>query len=114
VKPDIFVLIPLVVLGLTAIPAAAENAGVIMPMDSKASLPSYRGKGTINSVDAKAGRINLSHGPIPGLGWAAMTMDFDVRDKDSLSKLKPGQKVTFELIEVRKGNYVIGEIELVK
>jgi Cu/Ag efflux protein CusF len=43
-----------------------------------------------------------------------MTMDFDVQDKDSLTKLKPGQKVTFKLIEARKGKYVISEITVVK
>jgi Cu/Ag efflux protein CusF len=100
-------------LALTALPAAAENR-MIMPMDSKAVTESYPGKGTINSVDAKVGKINLSHEPIASLDWPAMTMDFDVQDKAMLSKLKVGQKVTFTLIEIRKGKYVISEIALIK
>ena len=87
---------------------------MIMPMDGKAVTESHQGKGTINSVDAKAGKINLSHEPIPSLDWPGMTMDFDVQDKGSLTKLKPGQKVTFKLIEARKGKYVISEITVVK
>src|ERR1700693_3335008 len=94
---------PLALLALTAIPAAAEDSRMIMPMDGKAVEESHQGKGTINSVDAKAGKINLTHGPIASLDWPGMTMDFDVQDKDSLTNLKPGQKVAFKLIEVRKG-----------
>jgi Cu(I)/Ag(I) efflux system periplasmic protein CusF len=114
VKHNTFYLIPLVLLALTAIPAVAEDTNIIMPMDGKASAQSYQGLGTINSVDVKAGKINLSHGPIPSLGWKAMTMNFEVQDKALLANLKKGQKVTFNLIEVRKGRYVISEITMAK
>ena len=107
-------LIFLALLALTAIPAAAEDTNIIMPMDGKAPTESYQGKGTINSVDAKAGKVNLSHGPIASLGWPGMTMDFEVQDRASLTHLKRGQKVEFKLIEVRKGKYVISEIAVVK
>jgi len=40
-----------------------------------------------------------------------MTMDFQVRDKASLAKLKPGQKIEFELVEEKKGSYVISRIK---
>jgi Cu/Ag efflux protein CusF len=43
-----------------------------------------------------------------------MTMDFDVRDKASLTDLKAGQKVGFTLVEVRKGKFVISEISVLK
>jgi Cu(I)/Ag(I) efflux system membrane fusion protein len=114
VKRNTFVLIPLTLLALTALPAVAEDMPMIMPMDGKAVTESHQGKGTINSVDAKAGKINLTHGPIASLDWPGMTMDFDVQDKASLTNLKPGQKVMFKLIEARKGKYVISEIAVVK
>jgi Cu(I)/Ag(I) efflux system protein CusF len=114
VKHNTFILIPLALLALTALPAAAEDMPMIMPMDGKAVTESHQGKGTINSVDAKAGKINLTHGPIASLDWPGMTMDFDVQDKAKLAKLKAGQKVTFTLIEIRKGKYVISEIAVVK
>jgi Cu/Ag efflux protein CusF len=41
-------------------------------------------------------------------------MDFDVQDKALLTNLKPGQKVTFKLVEPRKGKYVISEIAVIK
>jgi Cu(I)/Ag(I) efflux system protein CusF len=109
------ILIPLTLFAFTAIPATAEmNMPMGMHMDSKAHAQSHEGLGKINSIDAKAGKINLSHEPIVSLDWPEMTMDFLVQDKASLTNLKPGQKVTFKLIEGRPGKYVISEITAVK
>lgn len=71
----------------------------------------HKGQGTVSSVDAKAGSVKLAHGPIPSLNWPAMAMDFRVRDKASLAALKPGQKIEFELVEEKKGRYVISRIK---
>ena len=114
VKYTKFVLIASALLGLTALPASAGDEHLIVPMDGKAVAEIHHGKGTINSVDAKTGKINLSHEQIPSLHWAAMTMDFEVQDKALLNKLKKGQKVSFSLIEVSKGKYVINAITVVK
>lgn len=113
-KFDNFVLIALALLTVTPLPASAVDEHVIVPMDGKAVADSHHGKGMINSVDAKAGKINMSHEQIPSLHWAAMTMDFEVQDKAILNKLKKGQKVSFSLVEVSKGKYVISEITVVK
>jgi len=69
----------------------------------------HKGNGTINKIDSTAGKINLTHGPIKSLGWAGMTMDFLVADKSVLTKLSPGQRVTFD-IEKREGRYLITHI----
>ena len=109
------ILIPLTIFSLTALPAVADmNMPMGMPMDSQANLQSHDGKGKINSVDAKAGKINLTHEPIASLGWSAMTMDFTVLNKSILNNLKPGQEVTFKLVEAHKGQYVISGIAVVK
>jgi Cu/Ag efflux protein CusF len=70
----------------------------------------HKGQGTVNRVDANAGKINMTHGPIPSLKWPGMTMDFTVKDKQALAALKAGQKVEFKLSEQSKGQYVITEI----
>jgi Cu(I)/Ag(I) efflux system periplasmic protein CusF len=114
VKHNRIYLIPVALLALTAIPAAAEDTNIIMPMDGRTPTQSYQGLGTINSVNVKAGKVNLSHGPIPSLGWKAMTMNYEVQDKDLLANLKKGQKVAFTLVEARKGQYVISDITVVK
>lgn len=113
-KRNILFLMPLALLALTAIPAVADDKPMIMPMDGKAVTETHQGKGKINSVDAKAGKINITHGPIASLGWDGMTMDFGVQDKALLANLKAGQNVTFTLIEIRKGKYVISKISAVK
>lgn len=76
----------------------------------QAESQAYKGEGAVNSVDVKAGKVNLTHGPIAGLNWPGMTMDFAVKDKQVLTRLKPGQKVEFKVSEQSKGQYVITEI----
>ena len=74
----------------------------------------HKGQGTVNRVDANAGKVNLTHGPISSLKWPGMTMDFAVKDKQGLAKLKAGQKVEFKVAEQGKGQYVITEIAPVR
>ena len=99
---------------LAASSAVAEDKPMNMPMDGKPTNEIHNGKGKINSVNAKAGKVNITHEPIASLGWDGMTMDFDVQDKSKLAQLKAGQKVMFTLTEIRKGKYVISEITVVK
>lgn len=104
------ILIPLTLFALSALtvqPVLAEGT-------QSSQTVTHQGWGTVNSVDVKSGKINLNHEPIQSLDWPGMTMDFDVQDKTALSKLKPGQKVTFKLIEARRGKYVISQISAVK
>ena len=75
-----------------------------------AEAEAHKGQGTVNRVDASAGKINLTHGPIPSLKWPGMTMDFAVKNKQGLAKLKAGQKVEFKVAEQSKGQYAITEI----
>ena len=106
--------ISMIFLALAALPAAADmDMPMGMHMDSHAQAQGHDGKGKINSIDAKAGKINLTHEPIASLDWPEMTMDFTVQDKASLSGLKAGQKVAFKLIETRPGKYVISEIKAI-
>jgi Cu/Ag efflux protein CusF len=114
VKYDTQVLIVFALFALTALPAAADETRMDMPMDGKIITEIHQGKGKINSVNIKAGKLNITHGPIASLDWPGMTMDFEVQDKAKLAKLKAGQKVAFTLIETSKGKYVISEITVVK
>jgi Cu(I)/Ag(I) efflux system membrane fusion protein len=104
------ILIPLTLFALSTLivqPVLAEGT-------QSSQATTHQGRGTVNSVDVKSGKINLNHEPIQSLDWPGMTMDFDVQDKAALSKLKPGQKVAFSLIEARRGKYVISQISAVK
>lgn len=75
-----------------------------------ATAQEYKGKGLVNSVDMKTGKLNLNMDAVPDLNWPPMTMDFSVNDKNALKNLKPEQKVEFNFIEKGKGQYVITKI----
>lgn len=51
--------------------------------------------GTVESVDAAAGKITIAHGPVEALKWPAMTMAFKATP-EQVASVKSGQKVEFE------------------
>lgn len=96
---------------VSLLPLGAQAMGS-KPAESPKASPAqvHTGQGTLNRIDPSTGRVNITHGPIPSLGWSAMTMDFQVKDKAQLSKLKAGQKVSFELLKGSDGQYLITRI----
>ena len=76
-------------------------------IDSEASLRAsgarmegatlHRGTGTVLSLDAASGYVELEHEPIASLGWPAMSMGFRVADRSQLAHLHAGERVEFEL-----------------
>jgi Cu(I)/Ag(I) efflux system membrane fusion protein len=69
------------------------------------------GNGVTEAVDAETRRVRISHGPIEALGWAAMTMEFDVLPGADLESINIGQSVHFSLIPSAVGDYVIDIIQ---
>ncbi len=67
--------------------------------------------GVINSVDATARSVNLTHEPIPDIGWPAMTMDLGLSDRADLTGIEAGSGVSFTLEKGPDGIYRIGTIE---
>lgn len=82
-----------------------DHAATRAPGASKEQL--HRAHGLVNKVDFQGGTVNLTHGPIKSLGWSGMTMDFKVRDKAILSKIKAGQEVDFDVVKEGSGQYFI-------
>ena len=70
-----------------------------------------RATGTVNGVDAAKHTINLSHQPIPALGWPAMTMDFQVSPSVDLSRIKPGTRVNFSIEKNQSGMYEVQSVQ---
>jgi Cu/Ag efflux protein CusF len=76
--------------------AAAGGGMPGMPnMQQSGQRPEHIATGTINSVDAAAGRVNITHGPIASASWPGMTMTFKLADTAAGRDLKPGQRVEF-------------------
>lgn len=67
--------------------------------------------GKVNAVDAGKRTINLTHGPIPALGWSAMTMDFGVASGVDLTVVKPGDAVAFTVGKDAGGVYQIDTLK---
>ena len=79
---------------------AAEHAAMAAPPKAAADAMTQTAKtasasGTVESVDAGAGKITLAHGPIDALGWPAMTMGFKATP-EQIASVQPGQSVRFE------------------
>lgn len=51
--------------------------------------------GIVRKVDAAAGKVTLSHGPLTNLKMSAMTMAFRVANPAWLDQLKAGDKIRF-------------------
>jgi len=92
-----------------ATPASAATASA--PDAPAAKAASHQAVGTVDSVDAKAGTVSLSHGPIASLKWPAMTMEFKAANASLLDALKPGTKVTVEFVERQPGEWVITSVK---
>jgi Cu(I)/Ag(I) efflux system periplasmic protein CusF len=72
------------------------------------------GTGTVNSVDPAQHKVNLSHNPIPEIGWPAMTMEFPVKPSLDLKTIKPGTHVNFTIEQQPGGMYEIQAISPAK
>ena len=110
------------IMGLTAAFAqAGEMKGMDMKgMDMKDMSPSgmakdakgskHTAKGTVKSVDSKAGTVMLDHEPVKSMNWPAMSMSFKVPDKVLMDKLARGKKVEVEF-EQRGKDYVVTSVK---
>lgn len=82
----------------TAAPSAADmqmSEAEHKQMAGNAAATMAMATGTVESVDAGAGKITIAHGPVEALKWPAMTMAFEASPQQ-LASAKPGQKVEFE------------------
>jgi Cu(I)/Ag(I) efflux system membrane fusion protein len=92
---------------LTRLESSAAPANPAGPQSS-----GHTGRGKVRAIDAAKSRIELEHGPIPGMNWPAMTMGFVVSNKSALGNVKHGDQVEFTVrTEPNKdGDYVIDSI----
>jgi Cu/Ag efflux protein CusF len=90
-------------------PAAHRQHAGEMPMAHGADNDAH-GTGTVNSVDSGQHKVNMSHAPIPEIGWPAMTIEFPVASSVDLKAIKPGMSVKFTIEQQPGGMYEIKSI----
>ena len=100
-------------LGITSAAQAQMHNHGAAPAQKAAEM-SAASTGKVNRVEAGKKVINLTHGPIPALGWPAMTMDFGVAPTVDLSAVKVGDTVAFTVGKDAKGMYLIDSLKPAK
>ena len=97
----------------TAAPAVSEPARSLRRDQMQMSHEGHNdahGTGTVNAVDPAQHKVNVSHAPIPEIGWPAMTMEFPVAPSVDLTAIKPGTRVNFTIEQQPGGMYEIRAI----
>ncbi len=69
------------------------------------------GVGVVHELDADKRMVNLTHEPMPELGWPTMTMDLAVTKRVDLSEVKAGDKVKFKVKLGLDNKYRITDLE---
>ena len=82
-------------------------AALFVSTAQDASADAISGTGTVNAVMPAEKKINLTHDPIPALGWPGMTMDFRLADTAVLEGIDVGDTVEFTLRKTPDGMYEI-------
>ena len=100
------------------IDSEASMAGSIQRLDSTAMMADggtdkvVFANGIVQAIDTETRRIRVSHSPIEDLGWAAMTMEFDVLPGVGLDSIQIGQNIRFELHASEVGDYEINILHM--
>jgi len=76
-------------------PSPASDSGMQMKTDAVATKASATG--IVKVVDAAAGKITISHGPVAAVNWPAMTMAFKATPTQ-IAATHVGQEVDFEFV----------------
>jgi Cu/Ag efflux protein CusF len=93
---------PIFIVGALALALALSACGGSGPIaqnsqgtsGANAATASYSATGTVTAVAAD--HVTISHGPVEGLGWPAMTMTFQAGDPAMLQGIGVGDRVTFQ------------------
>ena len=98
--------------GGMAHPATAEQdmSQHQVAMQPDPGRKTHQSQGLLKAINAKAGKVQIAHEAIPGLGWPPMTMWFALHDPLP-QDLKVGDAVRFELAQEKNGQWVIVKIE---
>jgi len=77
-------------------PAKPAASNDMAGMDMTGAAKTGTGSGKITALDKAGGTVTIDHGPIPAVGWPAMTMGFRA-DPKLLEGVAVGDSVDFTL-----------------
>ncbi|NIJ35145.1 copper-binding protein [Sphingomonas oligoaromativorans] len=76
---------------------ASAQAMKDMPGILNTAMKTGKGVGVVTALDSKAAKVTIKHGPIPAVGWPAMTMTFKSTPPALLRNVHVGQAVAFDM-----------------
>jgi Cu(I)/Ag(I) efflux system protein CusF len=76
--------------------AHADDMAGMKGMSSTPAAKTGKGTGVIKAIDPSGGTVTIQHGPIPAVGWPAMTMTFKATPVALLHGLKVGEHIGFD------------------
>jgi len=88
---------------------AALASGLLLSLSALAQSVD----GTVEKVDAEAGKVTLRHGEIKSIDMPPMKMAYRVADPKWLQTLQVGDKVKFDAAKVN-GQFTVTAITVVK
>ena len=97
----------------TAAPAQTTDHGAHHAAASAPAAAADMTEGEVRKVDKAAGKVTIKHGAIPKFDMPPMTMAYRVKDKAMLERLKPGDKIKFDVDGVG-GEFTVLRLEKVK
>ncbi len=80
-----------------------------MAMDETMIEGAVHAEAVVNSFGD--GTVNVSHGPIPEIGWPAMTMDMPLMEgAEMMGEIVDGDSVSMMLVKGEDGMYAVGAL----
>jgi len=86
------------------------HGGAVASEKPAAAKVGHQAEGKVEEVDAKAGTVSVTHGPVASLKWPGMTMEFKAANDAIFKQLKPGATIAFEFVERGQGEWVITSV----
>ena len=87
--------------------AAPENRTSASAGNAAHVDPVYSASGRVTAIAGD--RVTISHGPVEGLGWPAMTMTFRSGGPDMMEGIGTGDQIAFEFVEA-DGGYTLTSV----
>ncbi|SMC29389.1 Cu and Ag efflux protein CusF [Andreprevotia lacus DSM 23236] len=77
--------------------AQADDMKKINAKPAASKVATHHGVGVVKQVSGN--NVLIAHEEIKSLGWMAMTMPFEAKDKALLTGLKAGTKIEFDFVQ---------------
>ncbi|MGE4475306.1 MAG: copper-binding protein [Stutzerimonas sp.] len=75
--------------------AQAAETATTPAVNQQPTVQTASATGTVQKLMPEKNRIVIAHGPVPALGWPAMTMGFKATPAQ-IASLAPGDRIAFE------------------